>query len=551
METFSSLLSPLRRQRSSRNSVSIYRKAELSEENPSDMTMDMEEEVKPSQVNDITAMLNKDPQSKRRILTYLLLVSLLLFLVAFLLGYITFRKSCKSCMEMDSECATTMSEDESDYQIYVPQEKELYWDDLHTMLKKYLDKQEIEDNIRKVSEFSHPSGSEQQVVLSRYVYQKLQSRRLNHVWTDSHYVNLPFPNRLSPNFVQLVEGNETRELLELEDEEVYCAYSAQGKATGGLVYAFYGREEDYIRLDEMNVTVKNNIVIVRIGQTSFAEQVAVAQKFGAVGVLIYPDPEDIPQSPRGVGILASTSFNGHVHLGTGDPFTPGFPSFNHTQFPPVTSSALPKILAQPISSKIAKKLMNKLSGRLAPREWRGRLPSTLYYLGPNLKSPGLRVQMGVNNDMKSTMIYNVFGSIEGLQEPDRYIIMGAQRDAWGPGAAKSGVGTAILLELAHAFSEMTMNGFKPRRSLLFASWDAGEFGSVGATEWLEVGGENGAKHWASFLTPRTHTRTHTRAHARTRAHTHAHARAPLLTRARAGTRGSVVSQIPFRGFNPF
>uniref|UniRef100_A0A4W3IUF5 Transferrin receptor 2 n=1 Tax=Callorhinchus milii TaxID=7868 RepID=A0A4W3IUF5_CALMI len=417
METFSSLLSPLRRQRSSRNSVSIYRKAELSEENPSDMTMDMEEEVKPSQVNDITAMLNKDPQSKRRILTYLLLVSLLLFLVAFLLGYITFRKSCKSCMEMDSECATTMSEDESDYQIYVPQEKELYWDDLHTMLKKYLDKQEIEDNIRKVSEFSHPSGSEQQVVLSRYVYQKLQSRRLNHVWTDSHYVNLPFPNRLSPNFVQLVEGNETRELLELEDEEVYCAYSAQGKATGGLVYAFYGREEDYIRLDEMNVTVKNNIVIVRIGQTSFAEQVAVAQKFGAVGVLIYPDPEDIPQSPRGVGILASTSFNGHVHLGTGDPFTPGFPSFNHTQFPPVTSSALPKILAQPISSKIAKKLMNKLSGRLAPREWRGRLPSTLYYLGPNLKSPGLRVQMGVNNDMKSTMIYNVFGSIEGLQEP--------------------------------------------------------------------------------------------------------------------------------------
>uniref|UniRef100_A0A4W3IUE2 Transferrin receptor 2 n=1 Tax=Callorhinchus milii TaxID=7868 RepID=A0A4W3IUE2_CALMI len=512
METFSSLLSPLRRQRSSRNSVSIYRKAELSEENPSDMTMDMEEEVKPSQVNDITAMLNKDPQSKRRILTYLLLVSLLLFLVAFLLGYITFRKSCKSCMEMDSECATTMSEDESDYQIYVPQEKELYWDDLHTMLKKYLDKQEIEDNIRKVSEFSHPSGSEQQVVLSRYVYQKLQSRRLNHVWTDSHYVNLPFPNRLSPNFVQLVEGNETRELLELEDEEVYCAYSAQGKATGGLVYAFYGREEDYIRLDEMNVTVKNNIVIVRIGQTSFAEQ---------------------------------------VHLGTGDPFTPGFPSFNHTQFPPVTSSALPKILAQPISSKIAKKLMNKLSGRLAPREWRGRLPSTLYYLGPNLKSPGLRVQMGVNNDMKSTMIYNVFGSIEGLQEPDRYIIMGAQRDAWGPGAAKSGVGTAILLELAHAFSEMTMNGFKPRRSLLFASWDAGEFGSVGATEWLEVGGENGAKHWASFLTPRTHTRTHTRAHARTRAHTHAHARAPLLTRARAGTRGSVVSQIPFRGFNPF
>lgn len=30
------------------------------------------------------------------------------------------------------------------------------------------------------------------------------------------------------------------------------------------------------------------------------------------------------------------------------------------------------------------------------------------------------------------------------------------------------------------------DGFRPRRSLVFASWSAGEYGSVGATEWLEV-----------------------------------------------------------------
>lgn len=37
-------------------------------------------------------------------------------------------------------------------------------------------------------------------------------------------------------------------------------------------------------------------------------------------------------------------------------------------------------------------------------------------------------------------------------------MIGAQRDSWGPGVAKAGVGTAILLELARVISEMVKNG---------------------------------------------------------------------------------------------
>uniref|UniRef100_A0A4W5KUE1 Peptidase M28 domain-containing protein n=1 Tax=Hucho hucho TaxID=62062 RepID=A0A4W5KUE1_9TELE len=95
--------------------------------------------------------------------------------------------------------------------------------------------------------------------------------------------------------------------------------------------------------------------------------------------------------------------------------------------------------------------------------------------------------MGVYNTLTRVLLNNIFSSLEGRIEPDQYIIMGAQRDAWGPGAVKAGVGTAILLELARTFSNMVQNGFHPRRSLLFVSWDAGDFGNVGATEWLEVG----------------------------------------------------------------
>lgn len=45
-----------------------------------------------------------------------------------------------------------------------------------------------------------------------------------------------------------------------------------------------------------------------------------------------------------------------------------------------------------------------------------------------------------------------------ISSPDHYVVIGAQRDAWGPGAAKSAVGTAILLELVRTFSSMVSNG---------------------------------------------------------------------------------------------
>ncbi|XP_026581753.1 transferrin receptor protein 2-like, partial [Pseudonaja textilis] len=142
-------------------------------------------------------------------------------------------------------------------------------------------------------------------------------------------------------------------------------------------------------------------------------------------------------------------------MGAGDPYSPGFPSFNHTQFPPVRSSGLPTILAHPISAAVAAHLLRQLTGPPAPQSWRGLLPEVPYLLGPG--DPNFRLQLGVHNVQQSVMINNVFGCIEGKFEPDHYLIVGAQRDSLGPGAARSGVGTAILLELARTFVAMVQN----------------------------------------------------------------------------------------------
>ncbi|KAM9211056.1 transferrin receptor protein 2 isoform 2-T2 [Dugong dugon] len=310
---------------------------------------------------------------------------------------------------------------------------------------------------------------------------ELSRQKLDHVWTDTHYVGLQFPHPNHPNTLHWVdESGSAGEQLPLEDPDVYCPYSATGNVTGELVYAHYGRPEDLQDLRARGVEPAGRLLLVRVGMISFAQKVASAQDFGARGVLIYPDPADLSPDTHKLGLSSHRAVYGHVHMGTGDPYTPGFPSFNQTQFPPVQSSGLPRIPAQPISADIASRLLRKLEGPVAPQEWQGHLPESPYHLGPG---PGLH--LNINNRRAATPISNIFGCIEGRSEPDHYVVIGAQRDAWGPGAAKSAVGTAILLELVRTISSMVSNGFRPRRSLLFISWDGGDFGSVGSMEWLE------------------------------------------------------------------
>ncbi|XP_018109378.1 transferrin receptor protein 2 isoform X2 [Xenopus laevis] len=385
--------------------------------------------------------------------------------VAFILGFVATRRPCASCDYNTAE----LSQDKDPYESWDQQDPtNMDWNDLRDLLRKYLrDGQMINDVIRMVSEGPHAAGSEEDRALAQMVLEKLKTFYLDHTWVESHFAELPFPDRKRPSFLEVTVNGTTKESIEMGDSDVYCPYSTEGDVSGGLLYAQYGRREDFQRLAELGLDPKEQLVIVRTGFISFAQKVANAEAAGAAGVLIYPE------SPNDFAVY------GHVHLGTGDPNSPGFPSFNHTQFPPMKSAGLPKIPAQPISSETARKLFRKLIGVQYPSF------SNADSIFSKFKNPKLNLRLVVKNVKRSVELINVFGSLTGLVEPEHYIVVGAQRDSLGPGAAKSAVGTAILLELARTISMMVHNGFKPRRSLLFVSWDAGDFGSIGATEWLE------------------------------------------------------------------
>lgn len=428
--------------------------------------------------SDITALVLPDPHASRRAGVLLCVCGVTIFTAAFLLAYAVFT---------GHYCPQVEVEEEEQHGDEAPAEggAGLYLGQLRVMMRRLLQDEDIHNTVRRVSRASHPPGSSEGTSLASEVLQRFREMPMDHTWTESLYATLQFPHRSLRSSLWLLDSaGRISEQIPLNPSD-YCPYSATGTATGGVVYANYGRPQDFYWLKSSGVSVGGAVVVMRVGGgVTFAEKVWLAEKNGAGGVLIYPDPADLPQDPRRLGLDPHTAVSEHVHLGSGDPFTPGFPSSNHTRFPSVQSSGLPLIPTLPVSATVAAQLLSQLTGPPCPPLWRLRLPYVRCLLGPDLSS-GQKVQVSVTNQMKPVLLNNIFSSLEGRVEPDQYIILGAQRDSLGPGAVKSGVGTAVLLELARTFSTMVENGFSPRRSLLFVSWDAGDFGNVGATEWLE------------------------------------------------------------------
>ncbi|XP_023570085.1 transferrin receptor protein 2 [Octodon degus] len=445
----------------------------------------------------------------RKAAPYLVLTALLIFTGAFLLGYVSFRGSCQAC----GDSVLVVSEDvNSELDSH---QGTLYWSDLQAMFLRLLGEGHLEDTIRQTSLQERMAGSAGMAALANDILASLSRQKLDHVWTDTHYVGLQFPDLAHPNTLHWVDEDGTvGEQLLLEDPDAYCPYSAIGNVTGKLVYAHYGRPEDLQELRALGVEPAGCLLLVRVGKTSFAQKVATAQHAGARGVLLYPDPADFSQDLHKPGLSSQQAVYGHVHLGTGDPYTPGFPSFNQTQFPPVSSSGLPSIPVQPISANIASHLLRTLKGPVAPQEWQGHLPESLYHLGPG---PGLH--LAVNNHRTSTPINNIFGCIEGFAEPGVFAAPSPKG-----GALLVAISITIIVRESRTYGQHGLgwgldemegppwgtktegnkrqvtsgpqrspcfltppwsSGFRPRRSLLFISWDGGEFGSVGSMEWLE------------------------------------------------------------------
>lgn len=297
------------------------------------------------------------------------------------------------------------------------------------------------------------------------------------------------PTRIKARLEEPAVAVDPTSSQKAEQLPTYNVYSIDGDVTAPLVYVNYGRPEDYEELEAAGVSVRGAIVIVRYGGSFRGTKPKIAAEHGAVGCVIYSDPRDDGYFGGGVFPDGPMRNRDGVERGSvldlpmysGDPLTPGTPAIPGT--PRLDRSAaqtLTKIPTLPISYGDAEPLLAAMRGPVAPPSWRGGLPIT-YRLGPGPARVHLKVAF--NWDLKPA--HNVVATIRGSEFPDEWIVRGNHHDAWVNGASDPVSGMAPALEEARALGELVKQGWRPKRTIVYAAWDGEEQGLLGSTEFVE------------------------------------------------------------------
>jgi N-acetylated-alpha-linked acidic dipeptidase len=332
------------------------------------------------------------------------------------------------------------------------------------------------------------AGLETQIVPYRVLLNRPKMERVE-AWDDHGHLLMSGPTR------EHVDGDPAP-----DNRRVVMPFngsSASGDVTAEVVYANYGRQEDFNELEERHIDLHGKIVICRYGSNFRGVKVYLAEQRGAAGVILYSDPQDDgyakgnvwPGGPWRPETAVQSGSVQYLFKYPGDPETPGvastpnLPDSARIAHPDGPGGSEPHIPSIPLSYHDAAPILEALKGPGAPESWQGALPFH-YHMGPG----GVRVHLVSRQDYQRRIIWDVIGKIEGSQDPGSWVIVGNHRDAWVYGAVDPSSGTAAMLEAVHGVGALLHQGWRPKRTILFCSWDAEEEGLIGSTEWVEQQG---------------------------------------------------------------
>lgn len=358
-----------------------------------------------------------------------------------------------------------------------------------------------QEHLRILTSEPHVAGSPEDRKTAEYVAKKFREAGLE-TRIDAYKVWFNLPKEILVEATApagLIMRGPSREHVEgdpyQDDPRVVMPFnssSPSGEAEAELVYANYGRPEDFRRLKQMGIDVRGKVVIARYGQNFRGVKALAAQENGAVALIIYSDPIDDgyfrgDAYPKGPYRPATGVQRGSVQFTfeyPGDATTPGVASTldlpDSQRVAPEKATSLARIPVTPLSYADASPLLEKLGGPESPREWQGALPFT-YHAGPGPTN----VHVKLIQDYHFRTIWNVIGTIKGTAHPEELVVAGNHRDAWVYGAVDPNSGTAAMLEAVHGLGVLLKSGWRPQRTIVFGSWDGEEQGLIGSTEYAE------------------------------------------------------------------
>ena len=362
-----------------------------------------------------------------------------------------------------------------------------------------------EEHLRILTQAPHMAGTPEDKANAEYVARKFREAGLqtqiieykalmNYPAEISVDVTAPADVRMHGPTREHVDGDPYQ-----DDPRVampFSGMSPSGDAEAEVVYANYGTSADFQKLADLKIDLRGKIVLARYGQNFRGVKAHLAEQYGAAGVILYSDPADdgsqrgavYPAGPWRPDTSVQRGSINYIWQFPGDVTTPGVASTPDLQDSKRTkredSPAAPQIPTTPISSADARPILEHLGGPQATGDWKGGLPFA-YHIGPG----PVRVKLHLKQDYQLRTIWDVVGTARGNTWPEALVIAGNHRDAWVYGAVDPGSGTAAMLEAVHGVGALLKSGWRPKRTLMFCSWDAEEEGLIGSTEWGEQHGE--------------------------------------------------------------
>jgi N-acetylated-alpha-linked acidic dipeptidase len=391
--------------------------------------------------------------------------------------------------------------------------------DLEARFKAMPDPGRMREAMRRLSARPHHVGSPYDKENAEWILDQFKS----YGW-DAHIENFDvlFPTPVE-RVVELVAPTTFKASLQetpvagdptssqqAEQLPSYNAYSVDGDVTGPLVFVNYGVPADYDDLAQRGISVKGAIVIAKYGGSWRGIKPKVAAEHGAIGCLIYSDPGDdgyaggnvFPAGPMRPAQGVQRGSVADMPVFPGDPLTPGVGATKNAKRLSVAQApTLTKIPVLPISYGDAQPLLAALGGPIAPSSWRGGLPIT-YRLGAG----PARVHLKVKSDWSLKTLYDVIAKLPGSTEADQWVIRGNHHDAWVNGAEDPISGLVAELEEARAFGALYKQGWRPKRTIIYAAWDGEEPGLLGSTEWAETHADELEAHAVAYLNSDTNGR---------------------------------------------
>ena len=363
------------------------------------------------------------------------------------------------------------------------------------------------ESLEHATKWDHVAGTEGSFFLAKWIEEEMLGSGVDRAAMEQFDVYLNYP-RKDGRRVAIVDPPEKRWEARIEEDKVYKdreqtmvfhGYSKSGNVKGHLVYANYGSREDFEELKKKGISVKGAVALVRYygSQGDRSMKVKAAELAGAAGCLIYSDPKEDgflkgEPYPNGRFMPADGVQRGSVGPGwiMGDPLSPGFASFpsEPKRIPKEDSPGLNKIPSLPLAWRDAQHLLQALKGhgqKLTEDGWIGGVPEVEEWWTGDDKAPVVNL-VNEQDEVDRRPIYNVLGVIDGIEQTEHPIIIGNHYDAWCYGATDPGSGTAVLIEMLRVFGELKQKGWRPRRTIEFAAWDAEEYNMVGSTEYVEA-----------------------------------------------------------------